>query len=50
MKIELYTFGRAWVYMHGTGAAYVTLIASFVFKASARWSLFIYLSRRIVGN
>ena len=37
-------------YMHGTGAAYVTLIASFVFKASARWSLFKYLSWRIVGN
>ena len=37
MKIELYTFGlRPCVgIMHGTGrAAYVTLIASFVFKAS----------------
>ena len=50
MKIELYTFGlRPCVgIMHGTGCSmYVTLIASFVFKASARWSL---LSRSIVGN
>ena len=28
----------------------IRYVASFVFKASARWSLFTYLSRRIVGN
>ena len=36
MKIELYTFGLRLRPCVGTGAAYVTLIASFIFKASKR--------------